>query len=142
MAFTIRINGMDNMQRFEKALEKAPDLLPTIAKNLAEETVGLIADEFRSERDPFGDKWAEKKIPDGRKVLSGKTSRLKKWHRKSSGKRGFVVAATVKYAVYHQAGRRRMVARKMIPEGRLPPRWGKAYRAAARDVIREHFNGR
>jgi hypothetical protein len=135
-------NGDKKLDAFIQALATAPKTLETMSRNMAEETVGLVKDGFRSETDPYGVIWAPKKRPDGRKVLSGKTSRLKGgWHVVRSSKGGFTVAPSVNYALPHQAPRYgRRPRRAMVPYKRkLPAKYSKAYRAVAQDVLRNHF---
>jgi phage gpG-like protein len=126
---------------FKRAIETSPQVLDSISRNLAEETVGLIKDGFRREADPYGGRWKPKKIADGRKVLSGKTSRLKGgWHVASADRRGFVVAPAVDYATYHQSGTRKMAARPMLPDGRgIPDSWQDAWEGIISDVLSHHF---
>lgn len=142
------IGGGDKaLDSFIQALAKAPKTLDAISKNLAEETVGLVKEGFRQETDPYGVVWKPKKRPDGRKVLSGKTSNLKGgWHVVKSSKRGFFVAPSVDYAAPHQSpkagedGRLKRPKRAMVPDGRgLPTRWRKIYVDISKEVLEAHF---
>jgi hypothetical protein len=144
---TARIKPIDNgdqkLDAFIQALADAPKTLETMSQNMAEETIGLIKDGFRSESDPYGVVWKAKKKPDGRKVLSGKTSRLKGgWHIVRSGRGGFTVAPSVNYALPHQAPKfNRRPRRAMVPyRPKLPPKWSKAYSEVATEVLAKHFS--
>lgn len=115
-------------------------LLETINENLAEEAIDLIKQGFRDQADPYGRAWAGKKVPDGRAILTGRTGFLKSgWHRTRLSRRGFTVAPSVTYAVYHQTGTQRMVARKMIPDGDLPDRYSRAFAETIIEIIARHF---
>lgn len=125
------------LKKLERMLDDPQRLLNAISGSLAEETVNMIKDGFRSETDPYGERWQPKQIPDGRKTLSGPTSRLKTgWHIKTQNPSGFVVAPAVAYALPHQdpqrnaSGRLKRPRRMMVPsEDRgLPERWARAYR--------------
>lgn len=112
---------------------------------MAEEMVGLIKDGFRTETDPYGKKWKPKKKPDGRKTLSGKTSRLKGgWHVKRKSDSSFTVAPSVDYATPHQTGApsRNLVPRRMVPtQSRgLPGKWSKAFKEVALLVARAFYS--
>jgi len=140
---SVRIRGdFKKLESLQALLAEAPQLLETMSRQMAEETVGLIKDQHRTETDPYGAGWQPKKVPDRRKILSGKTSRLKNgWHVSRAGKRGFTVAPSVTYAAYHQSGTRRMPVRLLVPTKAkgLPKPWSSAYRAPAVDTLREHF---
>lgn len=137
--------GAKKLGALEKTLEDAPDVLKAISRNSAEEVVGLIKDGFRDEKDPYGKRWKPKQIPDGRKVLSGKTSNLKGgWHVTSSSKGGFTVAPSVDYAVHHQFGAPRagIPQRMMVPSKArgLPAGWADALEEVAKEELSAHFS--
>jgi phage gpG-like protein len=97
--------NMQSIEALRKILENPDAIMDLVATSVAEEAIDLIKDGFRKESDPYGRKWAAKKFPDGRKVLSGKTSRLKngwKVTRKSSEE--IVISPSVDYAAHHQDG--------------------------------------
>lgn len=122
-------------------LNATSPLLRTVAKNMSEEALSLVADGFRREADPYSDAWAKLKVRQG-KILQD-TGRLKKWHRVELSPIGFRIAPTVDYAKYHQRGTSRMVARKMVPSGGvLPERWRRQMLEAANDVFAAHFAGK
>lgn len=149
-----RVKGdFDVLEAWRRTLETAPALLTSMSASMAEETIGLITEGFRSETDPYGDTWTPKKRPDGRQTLSGKTARLRRWHIVRSSKGGWTVAPTAAYAGAHQNPRRRpgwgqspgsltaLPQRMMIPTRSrgLPPSWAAAYRETAVDTLRTHF---
>jgi hypothetical protein len=116
---------------------------------MAEEIINLIKEGFVVERDPYGVPWKPKKKPDGRKVLSGETGRLKTgWHPVRLDKGGFTVAPSVDYAAPHQAPRRgrsglKRPRRRMVPSGDrgLPRRWRKAMQEVAVGSMAVYFGG-
>lgn len=130
-------------------------LLQQCSKAMAEETVDLVKEGFRTETDPYGDPWAPKARDDGRKVLSGKTSRLKTGWKVETTTDGFYdVSASVEYAEYHQSPRKRTVRRAdgrfgrgngrlkrpkrmMVPEASkgLPRDWSEALEEVAADAV-------
>jgi hypothetical protein len=80
-------------------------VLRRFSDNMAEEALDLIAEGFKTETNPYGIKWRPKVFGDGRQVLVGNTTRLRRgWHRKFVGANGFIVAPSVEYAKYQQEG--------------------------------------
>jgi phage gpG-like protein len=115
-------------------------LMRRITKSVAEELLGLVQDGFRSETDPAGRRWERKKRPDGRQVLVGKTARLRRgWHVEKMGRTSVTIAPAVDYADFHQQGTKRMVARKMVPEGVLPRAWGDRINESVQEILRQTF---
>lgn len=129
------------LEAWQKLFDATPEVLTAISVSGAEEFVGLVKDGFRAEKDPYGKRWARKKKPDGRKVLSGKSSNLKGgWHVVRSAGDGFTISPSVNYAAFHQSGTAKMPARKMVPDGKLPPAWSKALEETAKDALTAHFS--
>ena len=140
----------DPLDDLERALSNPGAILAAASSSLAEECIGLIKDGFRTETDPYGRKWAPKQRPDGRKVLSGKTGRLKGgWKVSKQDQHEVAVTPSVDYAEHHQnprrnaQGRLKRPKRMMVPEYErgLPLRWKRQLREAANDAIAEFFNG-
>lgn len=76
-----------------------------LTDNLAEEAISLVLEGFQNETDPYGNKWPGKVFKDGRQVLVGSTTRLRRgWKRVRSDGRGFRISPSVIYAAYHQHG--------------------------------------
>jgi phage gpG-like protein len=126
-----------------KLAEAAPELLGAISESGAEELLNLVADGFRSETDPYGQGWQPKKRPDGRKTLSGKTSRLKKFAKKRVDKNGFTIGPTVDYAAPHQNPKRGTRPRRMMVPSKsrgLPRAWSKTLEELATEAMRQHFS--
>lgn len=129
------------LRKFQTQLRKAPDsVLKKVSRQLAAETLDRVKEGFRSERDPYSKKWKEKKVDDRRKVLSGRTGRLKQYQVKSLGTQSFTVGPIVNYARYHQTGTRYMVARKMVPDERgIPKSWERDFEEIIVEVLEDHF---
>lgn len=142
------IDELHKLEQLASALDAAPAMLEMASAAMAEEVIGLIKQGFRSETDPYGEKWAPKQRPDGRKVLSGETSRLKGgWHRQKTGKDGFTIAPSVDYAAPHQrpkrgkGGRLKRPRRMMVPdrEKGMPAAWSKQLEEAASEIMSTGF---
>jgi len=136
--------GGRKVRAWAKAFGDLDGALSAISGSLAEETVNLIKDGFRHETDPYGDRWTPKQAADGRKTLSGPTSRLKTgWHVRVQGASGFIVSPSVEYAAPHQnpkpgpGGKLKRPRRMMVPtaEKGLPPTWSRAYA----EIVNEHL---
>ena len=140
----IKLSGdFGALREFAGQLEKAghSKALQELSENLAEEALDLVAEGFKGEHDPSGRSWKPKKKPDGRSILVGKTSRLRRgWHRKVANTRGFTIGPAVKYAGYHQFGTRTIPARRMVPKrGRLPSAWKSGFSHVAQTYLRKTF---
>lgn len=137
------------LEAFEKLLDSGDAMLPPMSRAMAEEVIDLTKQRFREERDPYGQPWAPKKRPDGRKVLSGPTSRLKGgWHVKEADGGGFTIAPSVAYAAPHQAPRRspitgllRRQRRRMVPDAAqgLPESYAEALEEVALEAFKQWF---
>jgi len=128
------------LNRWAKQLEAAPrEILNRAARNMADESLALVAQGFRSQTDPYGNAWENLKERKG-KILQD-TGRLRvSWHRVSASKAGFRIAAGATYARFHQEGTRRMVARMQVPRsGPLPKAWRDAMVEAADEAFEDHF---
>lgn len=157
------------LQRFANKIRKVPSVLQVVNEQLCEETIELIREGFENSTDPFGNRWRDPKLRDGRPLED--TGGLKaSWFRKFVGADRFSVANAKTYAIYHQRGTgvfgpahariyptraralrlpngmfRRSVAgsppRKMVPDtgAALPERWRKRYIATAQAVLTELF---
>jgi len=129
------------LAEFAGKLKRTDKVLTTVAKNMCEEALTLVADGFQAETDPYGKAWAKLKVRQG-KILQDKGRLKNSWHRVQVSAAGFRIAAGVDYATYHQSGTRRMVARRMVPDGgRLPQAWRAKMIAAATEVLEDHFRG-
>lgn len=137
-------NWESKLEGWKKLFESGEILVTATSAAMANETVNLVKDGFRTETDPYGKRWKPKKRRDGRKTLSGETSQLKSgWHVRKNSKAGFLIAPTVAYAAYHQAPRRtsRLPRRMMVPRGgKLPKPWSDALKEVAVEVARAFYS--
>ena len=146
MAVVIR-GDFHKLKAWKQLFKTAPELMTPISEDGAEELLGKVQDGFRDQKDPYGQAWAPKKVPDGRAILVGETTRLRRgWHTERVGKKGFVIAPSVRYASAHQDpqprakwGGKALTRRAMIPYRGLPASWKQALREVARDHLRRHF---
>lgn len=86
-----------------------PEAMKSLTDNLAAEACDLVIEGFANETDPYGKKWDPKVFGDGRSVLIGGTTNLKRsWGKRNAIKRsdgrGFLISPSVIYAKYHQLG--------------------------------------
>jgi len=73
----------------------------SLTDNLAEEALDLVEERFASQTDPYGKRWPKKVFPDGRSVLVGKTTHLRRgWKQTRSDGKGFRISPSVTYAKY------------------------------------------
>lgn len=127
--FTVRMKSSGLLSKGlsflnEIAIEKA------VAARAAAYTKKQVESGFARQSDPYGRRWNKKERPDGRRVLQGKTGKLRNDMRlsiKPSG--GFKIVAPVDYASFHQSGTSVIVSRPFFPDSRgLPQKWLKEYR--------------
>lgn len=160
---TIFFSGdFNKLDQFAATIAATPRELGVISSNLAEESITLIADGFRAERDPYGHKW--KKNLRGGKVLSDRGTLRSSWNVSRATRSGFAVASGVFYAAVHQGGKvikakngpyllfkigKRWVRKKsvkipqrmMIPTVArgIPTKWAQAFNEVVDEVLGAHF---
>lgn len=151
MKLSVKTKGPNNLASWRETMKAAPALVDEMGQIAAEEALDLVAEGFQKQQDPYGVAWQEKKAPDGRSILVGKTTRLRRgWHviKKSNGK--WSIAPSVEYAGAHQDPRPRplwggksLPRRMMIPSKSrgLPPEWRRRLEEAMGDVFQAHFGG-
>lgn len=131
----------DKLRRIKRQLATVQNkaLHKKVCNQVAHETLSLIADGFKGERDPYNSPWAPLARRSGR-ILQD-TGRLKNsFTIREVTAKGFRVGSAVKYATYHQTGTRRMPRRMMVPlPRRLPPGYARAIHDTIRDAVRDHF---
>ena len=140
---TTNAKAYGKVEHWQRMLRKSPALVRAASKALAEATLELIDEGFVAEADPYGKRWAPKARPDGRKVLTGKTRRLRRrWRAVRVDKSGFHVIPGVDYAAAHQAPRYgRRPRRMMVPDSRrgLPARWRKRFKQVAGSQFKKYL---
>jgi phage gpG-like protein len=141
-ALKVEGDGAKVIAEWQKIFEDGDKAMTVVSRAMAEEMLGLTLERFRVETDPYGKRWKPKQRSDGRKTLSGKTSRLKNgWHIVRCDGSGWTIAPSVAYAAYHQAGTKRMVRRMMVPDAArgLPRAYKKTLQEAAVDALKVSF---
>jgi phage gpG-like protein len=137
----IRFKGdFAKLDRWAKQIARAPEALHAAARNMADESLALVAEGFRTEIAPDGKPW--KGVARAGKVLQDSGRGRASWHRKQVGRAGFRIAAAAKHMAFHQNGTKNMAARKQVPDGgKLPPKWKAAMVEAAEDALAAQFKG-
>jgi phage gpG-like protein len=126
------------LQRFAAKLRRSPAVVREAVTEMATEALRLVQESFDKEQSPDGRKWRPTKA--GNRPILVRTGRLRGGFTVSRGALGFTIINRVGYAVYHQGGTRRMVARPMLPkQGRLPAGWQRSINGKARAVFRRRF---
>ena len=118
----------------EKAIAKA------ITARAVAYTKRQVDQGFNKESDPYGKPWEKKAKPDGRKILTGKTRKLRRSIKVSPKARGGLKMITkVPYASFHETGTSRMPARPFFPDKQrgLPQKWVKQYSRIAKSEIKK-----
>lgn len=151
MKLSIKTKGPNNLASWREVMKSAPSLIDEMGQLAAEEVLDLIQEGWSKQSDPYGKRWLQKKRPDGRAILVGKTLQLKKWAviKKGNGKWTVAPSPTAgDYAGAHQDPRPRaawggksLPQRMMIPSKSrgLPPEWRRRIEDAMGDVMKAHF---
>jgi hypothetical protein len=72
-----------------------------LADNLAQEGLEQVDEGFARQVNPYDVSWPKKVFPDGRAILVGSSTKLRRgWHRKYIGADGFIIASSAAYAKY------------------------------------------
>lgn len=159
----VAITGdLSDLGRFGRKLQKLGPALDTLSRNLAEETLELIREEFEHEQDPDGAPWQSLLLRKG-KILQDTGGLRSSWNY-TSNRRGFTVGSGKVYAKWHQGGtgiygpsRQRIYPRnakalrlgrygyarsikgipprRMVPDAGLPRAWVQRYESVADDVF-------
>jgi len=147
---TVGGNGFKALAEWERVFQDGEKAVSLASRAMAEEMLDLTFERFRVETDPYGKRWKPKQRPDGRKTLSGKTSRLKRgWHIVRADHGGWIIAPSVDHALPHQAplrgpgGRLKRPRRMMVPDAKrgLPRAYRAALQEAGTDALHIHFAG-
>lgn len=144
-----RVSGdLDVLANWQRALETIPKAIDQVSAPVAETFLGFVQEGFAQQKDPYGNPWAPKKKPDGRSILVGRTTRLRRgWH-VVKHKRGFTIAPTVDYAAAHQApkprqkwGGKSLQRRMMVPTASrgLPRKWTQAAKDVSLAILLSHM---
>jgi phage gpG-like protein len=100
----------------------SPALRAELIRDMAEEALQAIQQEFDTGRDPYGKTWRPPKS--GTNLPMIRSGRLMSGWSYRPTPDGFELEAEPPYASFLQDGTRKMEARKMVPDGDdLPPLW-------------------
>lgn len=115
-------------KRFEKVA--SPQQKGALTKEMSKATLAFIAEGFRKESTPTGQKWRPKKRPNGQQILV-ETGKMRKGFTAKVGLGKFEIANTQPYTGIHQAknrGRSTAPRRQMWPDpGKLPAKYLRTY---------------
>jgi len=99
----------------------------------------LINERFDDRAAPNGVKWAPRKPPTGVWPILEKTGRMRRSFKVIATAAQVKVLNDTDYLQYHQTGTSRMVARPVLPTGKLPPEWDRRIDAAVSNAIDRFF---
>jgi hypothetical protein len=117
------------------------DVRSSVAKMAAPEIDALIREGFESQRDPNRRRWKRRKggRRSGTHPILNKTGRTMHSAKAQAIGDGINMDVTSAVAVFHQKGTRKMVARPMVPDSKLPPNYRSAITRATADFVQEVF---
>jgi len=111
-----------------------------ISAALAEESITLVSEGFRGQKDPYGGRWKGRKSGGGSALLVQTGALRSSFHTSSVSASGFTISSGVAYSVFHQSGTKSMPARMMLPkENDVPGPWEQAFDEVAEEVLEDHF---
>jgi phage gpG-like protein len=129
------------LQHWQNLLRSGEALAGEVTERMSDRMLELVAEGFEQERDPYGDWWEPKKRDDGRKILHGRTGKLRQFVSVPYGKGRFILAPGAEYGAFHQAPRDGRPKRLMVPsaERGLPREWSERLSKQALESMRTHF---
>lgn len=123
--------ALEDLQARIRAVTQ-PGFKEAVARRLTGTAIKLLADQFRSSRNPYGVPWKPPMHRKGKPLLDTGRLRAASVGQVASGASGAVVRVVipVEYASYLQDGTRRMERRQIVPDraGGLGPTWTAAFR--------------
>ena len=136
MRIDMKIQGLD------KLIDKfsgSDQLMRELSQNLAEASIDLVKEGFDGQVDPYGKRWKE--TARGGEILSDTGAMKNGWKVKGFSRNRFQITGSVPYTSYHQTGvpKNHLVARKMVPDGRMARKWLNEYSELAEDILEEYF---
>lgn len=131
--------GFRELGKFKTKLQKSDQLLLAASREMRQEGLKLIDEGFQSRTDPIGRKWKRRKKRKPWPILN-KTLALRRGWKGQSNKTSFSFVNAVPYTVFHQKGTRKMVARKMVPDRSLSPKWRARMAKVYQKAASKHFS--
>lgn len=132
-----------NFGQLAQAVRKLASVPAAVSREAAPAIKALIAEQFSSESDPYGNAWAPYSpgsIKRGRKPpLLDETGALKDAQVEPLPGAGISVTFGPEYAGFHQTGWKWAPARRLFPNGPLPATWRAALQSIHERVIRERL---
>jgi len=135
----IVVKGIAQLNGLTARFGAVPGIVQYAIKELADETVELVQDGFSKESDPYGRKWAPKKVPNG-KPVGVDTGRMKATVSPVISGSHFGVTFGVPYAQYFHAPSGR-AQRWLVPNKSMgvPPSWLARYEHIIETTFLEMF---
>jgi hypothetical protein len=145
----VKVKGDNKIDAWKAILKSAPEIISVMSEQVAEEALALVSEGFAKQTDPYGKAWPEKKVDDGRSILVGKTTRLRRgWHKVKISEAKWSIQPSVVYAAAHQDpqpraawGGRRLPQRMMIPMKTrgMPAAWTKRIEETLGETMAAQF---
>lgn len=132
--------GYRQLGQFKTTLKRTDQLLLMTSRELAKEGLRLIDEGFEKRQDPLGHKWKRRKKRYPWPILN-KTLALRRGWKTESNQHAFKFINPTFYTVFHQKGTRKMVARKMVPDRSLSPKWRARMHKVWLKQARKHYFG-
>lgn len=137
-------------RQFARRLERLVDSTEDLCKELADECLVLIRNEFGTKIDPRGVSWAPRHYGKGRKGVGRRSGTLlvqtheleRDWHIVGVNANGFGISSGAPYSGFIHRGTKFMVARRLVPEGTNLGIWAEPLQKVARAFIRNKLEGR
>ena len=146
----IKVKGDNKIDAWKAILKSAPEIVSVMSEQVAEEALALVNEGFAKQTDPYGKAWQEKKVDDGRSILVGKTTRLRRgWHKVKISESKWAIHPSVTYAAAHQDpqpranwGGKRLPQRMMIPSKTrgMPIAWTKRIEETLGETMASQFS--
>lgn len=137
------------LRSFARRISTSDEALLRAAERIRKEFLILIDEGFRDKVNPVGQKWKPRKAwysaylaRGGRPYpLMNKTLKLRHgfWVKVQKLGPKIVIGNDAPYTGFHQDGTRYMVARKMVPDQRLSPKWRSRINKILGEALAEHF---
>lgn len=116
-------SGFRALSGFSTKLKQSDRLLLAQSAEMKPELLKLVDEGFDERKDPVGRRWKRRKKAYPWPILNKTLLLRKSWRARQAGRNGVYLTNPVYYAVFHQRGTRKMVARKMVPDQSLSPKW-------------------
>lgn len=121
---SIKFTGdFKKLKHWEDLTERAPELMATISKNLADESISLARDSMNRGVDPYGKRYPPLVLRSGQ-PLKKTGGMMAAWNRQHANRGSFKISNAKNYSGFHQQGTGIYGPRKQ----RIEPKTAKALR--------------